>query len=250
LRAVELSIEGGQCWFLLGPNGAGKSTLLAMLAGVVRPLAGQVELDGRPIDRWPAAGRARRLSLLPQLEAGLFEGTVHEFVALGRFPWRRRPGPAGRRGVPGWPDCADADDAAIVAAELAAFELGPLAGRPFEQLSGGERQRARLAQAFAQRAALMLLDEPFTHLDLRHQVALTARLRAHCAGGEGAVFAVVHEFGWTIDAADRVAFAFADGRFEAGPAADLLVPGRLSALLGCRFVEAGAGDRRIWLPQP
>jgi iron complex transport system ATP-binding protein len=198
----------------------------------VRPLAGQVELDGRPIDRWPAAGRARRLSLLPQLEAGLFEGTVHEFVALGRFPWRRRPGPAGRRSVPGWPDCADADDAAIVAAELAAFELGPLAGRPFEQLSGGERQRARLAQAFAQRAALMLLDEPFTHLDLRHQVALTARLRAHCAGGEGA------------------AFAFADGRFEAGPAADLLVPGRLSALLGCRFVEAGAGDRRIWLPQP
>lgn len=233
LPAVDLSIEAGHCGFLLGPNGAGKSTLLATLAGAAPPLAGTVELGGRVIGQWPGKARARRLALLPQAEAGTFEGTVLDFVSLGRFPWNSQSG---------------GHDEAVIASELAAFELDQLAACPFEQLSGGERQRARLAQVFVQRADLMLLDEPFTHLDLRHQVALAARLRDHCASGTGAVFAIVHEFGWCIEAADRVAFAFSDGRFESGPASELLEAGRLLSLLGCPFVQAQAGGRRVWLP--
>jgi len=233
LPVVDLAIEAGQCWFLLGPNGAGKSTLLATLAGAAPPLGGKVHLDGRAIGQWPGKVRARRLALLPQVEAGTFEGTVLDFVSLGRFPWHFQPG---------------GQDEAVVASELAAFELEHLAACPFAQLSGGERQRARLAQVFVQRADLMLLDEPFTHLDLRHQVALAARLRDHCGCGAGAVFAIVHDFGWCIEAADRVAFAFNDGRFESGLASDLLGAERLLSLLGCRFVQAQAEGRRVWLP--
>jgi len=237
LRAVTLSVQAGQCWFMLGPNGAGKSTLLAVLAGTKAALSGRVEVDGRALGDWRRGALARRLALLPQAEDGLFEGSVEAFVALGRFPWR------GRFGLPA------PDDAAIIASELAAFELGALAGRPFEQLSGGERQRARLAQLFVQRAPLLLLDEPFTHLDLRHQVALVARLRQHCALGAGAVFAVVHEFGWTVQTADRLAFAYPDGHVETGPAHTLLDASRLGALLGCQFMQATIDGRQIWLPQ-
>ena len=173
LDSVTLSIEPGQCWFVLGPNGAGKSTLLATLAGALRPLAGRVELEGAPPGGAARRRQARLMALLPQIEAGVFDASVHDFVSLGRFPWR---GALGR--------CSP-EDAAIIAGELAAFELDTLAGQPFERLSGGERQRARLAQLFVQRAPLLLLDEPFTHLDLRHQVALAARLEAHFARAGG-----------------------------------------------------------------
>ncbi|MCC6747497.1 MAG: ABC transporter ATP-binding protein [Deltaproteobacteria bacterium] len=163
-----LELFAGEAVALLGPNGAGKTTLVRTLAGALPPLAGSVRLSGGDASALRADERARRVAVLPQgsaIDPGL---TVEELVELGRVPHLGlfgRPGPEDRKAV---------------AEALAACALEGLSGRPLGALSGGERQRAQIAMALAQRAPLLLLDEPLTHLDLRREhefFELVGRLR-------------------------------------------------------------------------
>jgi iron complex transport system ATP-binding protein len=150
---------------IVGPNGAGKSTLLRVLAGLLPASAGHVDLDGRPLATWPLAARSRRIAWLAQDGEAGGDLTVRELVGLGRLPH------LGLLGTPG-----PADDAAVDAA-LAATECSAWQHRRLRDLSGGERQRALLARALATEAPVLLLDEPTTHLDAPHQVALARLLR-------------------------------------------------------------------------
>jgi len=240
LHGVDIVLPPGRLLLLCGPNGAGKSTLLEVLAGQRQPADGRVQLDGQPIGNWPRWQRAQRLGLLPQDEAPGYEGRVDEFVALGRLPWVR-----GRTGAPqgtGGP----ADDA-VVEEELEAFGLRGVARTPLRELSGGQRQRARLAQLFAQRARVLLLDEPATHLDPAHQWRLQQRLAAHCARDGGAALAVVHPSGWPLTADQPLALVMPDGRLAAGAARALVEDGRAEQALGCRLRRYREADAEVWL---
>ncbi|MEU5371430.1 heme ABC transporter ATP-binding protein [Streptomyces sp. NPDC005951] len=202
LDSVDLTAHAGEVVALVGPNGAGKSTLLAALAADLAPVSGEVRIDGRPAAAWSAPELALRRSVLPQSAVLSFPFPVEDVVRMGRAPW------AGT-------EREDEDDAAVAVA-MAATEVTRFAARPFSALSGGEKARVALARVLAQRAPLMLLDEPTAALDLRHQELVLRICRERAAAGD-AVVVVLHDLGLAAAYADRAAVLH-DGRIaQLGP---------------------------------
>jgi iron complex transport system ATP-binding protein len=205
LDGVSLVVHPG--WTaIVGPNGAGKSTLLRTLAGLQRMAEGVVMLGDRCIDAWPARERGQRIAWLAQQSEASGELTVRDVVELGRLPHLglfAAPGP---------------EDARIVDAAMAATECSGWAERRLHALSGGERQRVLLARALAVQAPLLLLDEPTTHLDPPHQVALVRLLKAQARAGT-TVLSVLHDLPLALQA-DRLV-VMCNGRIRAeGPRDD------------------------------
>ncbi len=180
---VDVNLQAGQWTAIVGPNGAGKSTLLSLLAGLQQPDAGGVQLLGRSMRDWTARERAQRLAWLSQSSGATAEAselTALEVVRLARLPHH------GLWGQPG------PNDEMAVQSALAQTQAQAYAARPLAQLSGGERQRVLLARALAVQPQVLLLDEPATHLDPPHQMALLRTL-ADCAQAGMAVAAVMHD---------------------------------------------------------
>jgi iron complex transport system ATP-binding protein len=160
LYDVHFQVRAGEMVGLLGPNGSGKTTLLRLISGVLRPQQGMVMLDGRDARAWGRREVARRVAVVPQEMHVPFAFTVEELVSLGRTPYVRLLGSHTK------------EDQNIVRDALQAADIETLAGRIFNELSGGERQRVTVAMALAQRPALLLLDEPTSHLDIKYQIEL------------------------------------------------------------------------------
>ncbi|MFF3754102.1 heme ABC transporter ATP-binding protein [Streptomyces sp. NPDC002018] len=213
LAGVGLAARAGEVLALVGPNGAGKSSLLAALAADLRPDRGEVRIDGRPAHAWSAPELALRRAVLPQAAALAFPFPVEEVVRMGRAPWAGTP--------------LEDEDESAVAAAMAATEVTEFARRPFSALSGGERARVALARVLAQRAPLLLLDEPTAALDLRHQELVLRVCRERAAAGD-AVVVVLHDLGLAAAHADRAAVLH-DGVVAAeGPPAEVFRDGLLS----------------------
>lgn len=157
VRAATLTIEPGELWALLGPNGAGKSTLIRGLAGLVPAREGRVLLGDRAIDAMSARERARSLAWLSQEDMAPEAVTVEQLVALGRAPFTR------------WHGALSSEDRAAVDEALAWASMSALRARFVSELSGGERRRAALARVRAQRASVLLFDEPTAFLDPKQQ---------------------------------------------------------------------------------
>ncbi|WP_328222841.1 heme ABC transporter ATP-binding protein [Streptomyces sp. NBC_00310] len=221
LHGVRVAARAGEVLALVGPNGAGKSTLLGALAADLPVDGGVVRVHGRPASEWSAPELALRRAVLPQSAALSFPFTVEEVVRMGRAPWVRQPAVDGE---------ADPDDAAVAEA-MAVTEVTGFAARPFSALSGGERARVALARVLAQRAPLLLLDEPTAALDLRHQELVLRVCRARARAGD-AVVVVLHDLGLAAAYADRVA-VLRDGRIAAdGPPAGVFEEELLSEVYG------------------
>ena len=220
LRDCSFSMGSGEIVSIVGPNGAGKSTLLRILAGLLRPAAGAVAIDGQDIATLSRAAVARRIAVVPQIFDTLFPFTVREVVGLGRTA---RLGAFGR---------ASADDVAAVDRAIAELELGPLASRPIDRLSGGERQRAVLAMALAQETDMLLLDEPTVHLDPGHQLATLELLRELGTRRQLAVCAVLHDLNLASAFASRIV-VIADGRIvRDGTSLEVIHPDLVTAVFG------------------
>jgi iron complex transport system ATP-binding protein len=235
---VSLAFAPAQWVAVVGPNGAGKSTLLSLLAGLRRPDAGQVRLQGRAIGAWPALQRARRLAWLSQQGEAEGEIAARDVVRLGRLP---------RHGLLGTPD---ADDEAAVDRAMAETECSDFAARRLSELSGGERQRVLLARVLAVQAPVMLLDEPTTHLDAPHQRALCRGLIARARAGV-AVVSVLHDVTLAL-AADRVVVMHR-GRIRAdGPPDDADLRDILMQVFGGAFsierVATASASRWVAVP--
>jgi iron complex transport system ATP-binding protein len=207
VRDVSLEVRGGEVVGLVGPNGSGKTTLVRVASRALRPERGSVRVAGR--DPYTASGReaARRLAVVPQDLAPAFSFTVLETVLMGRTPY-----------LPAWGG-GEAEDWAKARAAMLAASVQHLADRPVEELSGGERQRVVLAQALAQDAQVLLLDEPTTHLDIRHVLDLLSIVRGLAEREGVAVLAVLHDLNLAGAVCDRVVAlhrgeVVADGRPE------------------------------------
>ena len=237
VKALDLTLAPGQCWALLGRNGAGKSSLLLALAGLGRPSSGSVLLDDRPLVAHPRRDVARRLGILLQHDAEDFWGSVLEFVLLGRLPHGS--------GLVG----ADPEGVAQARAAIDAVDLLAHADQLYRTLSGGERQRARIAQLLAQSPDYLLLDEPLSHLDLKHQLELMQLLAGLARAGRAVVMAL-HEPLWAARFCDTALLMYDAGAFRHGDARDVLNKDNLEALYGCRLEAVGESGAPLFLPVP
>ena len=233
LQEVSCSFHPG--WTaIVGPNGAGKSTLLRALAGLIPLAGGSVRLDGQDIATLSPAERARRIAWLAQQSPVSGELTVRETVRLGRLPH------LGLFGSPTPKDERIVDDAML------ATECRDWQHRRLHELSGGERQRVMLARVLATEAPVLLLDEPTTHLDPPHQVAL-ARLFKQLAATR-TVVSVLHDLSLALHA-DRL-LVLRQGAVQAAGAHD---DPALHAALAASFDHAvrieQRGARAVALPQ-
>lgn len=232
LHEVTLALPTG--WTaIVGPNGAGKSTLLRCLAGLLKPQSGEVRLQGRPLAGHSPRERALRIAWLAQQGEATGELTAREVVQLGRLPQLGLFGEPGPR------------DHVIVQQAMADAECEAWAERRLHELSGGERQRVLLARALAVDAPLLLLDEPTTHLDPPHQVALV-RLFQRLAR-ERTVVSVLHDLSLALQADHLVVMQA--GRVRAiGPASDENVQATLQEVFDHALSIQRIGGRFVAMP--
>lgn len=177
---------------ILGPNASGKSTLLRLIAGVLKPLSGRIEVEGSEVTSLEMRARAQRIALVSQESELLFPLRVWEYVLQGRYPYGRRL------------RFESNDDCLLAGNALAQVGADPLRDRWMDQISGGEKQRVILARAMAQQPLLLLLDEPTQHLDIGGKVELLRRLRRLADENRYTVIVVTHELNLAAEFSDRI----------------------------------------------
>jgi iron complex transport system ATP-binding protein len=177
---------------ILGPNASGKSTLLRLLAGLTKPLAGRIEVDGEEVSTLDLRTRAKLIALVQQESELLFPLRVWEYVLQGRYPHGRRL------------RFESDNDCLMVGNSLGQVGAEALRDRWMHQLSGGEKQRVILARALAQQPSLLLLDEPTQHLDIGGKVELLQRLRRLADETRHTVLVVTHELDLAAEFSDRI----------------------------------------------
>ncbi|KWX01004.1 ABC transporter ATP-binding protein [Carbonactinospora thermoautotrophica] len=220
LRGLTLEVAAGEMVALVGRNGCGKSTLLRLLAGLLRPDQGRILLAGKDVAAYGRREIARQVAVLHQAAPPVPGLTVRQLVRQGRYAHR---GPLGM--------LRDADDDVCVAAMAAAGVLD-FADREVDSLSGGERQRVRLALCLAQQTGVLLLDEPTTFLDVRHQLEVLHLVRRLREERDLTVVMVLHDLGQAARFADRLVALRAGEVVADGAPGDLVTPELLGEVFG------------------
>lgn len=222
---IEVKLRVGELVALIGPNGAGKSTLLRTLAGLQRPLRGQVYLGGEELHRLPADEVARRLAvvLTDRVEAGNL--SAYALVTLGRHPYTD------------WRGTLTPHDEEIVRWALTAVGAAHLAPCPLSELSDGERQKVMIARALAQEAPLLILDEPTAFLDLPRRVELMRLLGTLAYTTSRAILVSTHDLELALRIADRLWLLPADGHLTTGIPEELALNGALKQTFQSEGVE-------------
>ena len=192
IDGIDLSVGRGEIFGIIGPNGSGKTTLLRMMAGLLRPDRGEIDLFGKPLEAYSPSERARTVAVVPQESSSVFPFTVQEVVLMGRYPYLGRLGFENPR------------DLALARWALEVTDTARFAHRLTGELSGGERQRVIIAMALAQEPDILLLDEPTSFLDIKHQVKvqqLFVRLREE---SDLTVISVLHDLTMASTYFDRL----------------------------------------------
>ena len=212
---VTVEISQGRFTALIGPNGAGKTTLLRLLLGTIEPSSGSIVFNRRRLEDVTRAELARAIGVVPQGE-GEPSFTVREIVAMGRYP---HLGPWQRERV---------EDVAAIERAMHRCDVAQFAERWVTTLSGGEQQRVRLARALAQEPRALVLDEPTSSLDIKHEMTtfeFLSRLR-----DEGVtVLIATHNLNLAARYADAVVLMDRGTIVSEGPPAEVITPETIEA---------------------
>ena len=228
LDEVSFDLEDGAFVAVIGANGAGKSTLLSVLAGLLKPEAGEVMVEGARLAGLDRRDLARRRAYLPQNPRAEWPIAVERLVALGLIPHLPAFGPL----EGGWePRLTEA---------LAACDLIAQRFQPATTLSGGELARAMLARAMIGDPQILIADEPVSGLDPRHALDTVGRLQG-LAGQGKLVVAALHDLTLAARFCSHI-LALRDGRLAAfGPTADTLTPELIRAVFDVDARIGGQG---------
>lgn len=202
LRNVSFNVSEGEFVGIIGPNGSGKTTLLKVMNGILTPQEGYVRIRGMAVHKMKKNDLAKLMAIVPQNSPMVFPFNVEEVVLMGRSPY------LGNFQFEGETDFRIANQAMDIT------DTYSLKTRSMNELSGGERQRVLIARALAQQPRIMLLDEPMTFLDIRHQLVLFDLVKTLTTDQALTVIAVTHDINMASLYCDRIVLLDA-GRIRA-----------------------------------
>lgn len=215
-EGLNLSIHSGEAWIILGENGSGKSTLMNALSGWSPPAHGEILLAGEPVSSWPRQERSKRLGWMTQRDVVTADMSVLDLVLAGSHTRQSR-----------WTWESQSDiDAALQ--QLAKLDMQVRAQQRLDTLSGGERRRAALAALLMQQSDILLLDEPLTALDPRHQQQALQALHEERVSGKSILF-ISHDPNHAHALATHALLLQGEGQWLAGPLATTLTEENLTA---------------------
>lgn len=225
LDGISLEIRGAQVVSILGPNGVGKSTLIHCINKILSPTAGTVLLDGRDVSEYSLKEVARRVGYVPYSSSDTFPLTVVDTVLLGRHPhagWRTTD-----------------EDLEIVYDVLEKLEIQDLALRYFNELSAGQHQKVMLARGLVQRPEVLLLDEPTSNLDIKHQLGISRTLRRLAHTEDLLVVMISHDLNIAARYSDNIILMHAGKVFAVGTPREVLTEENIRHVYGvsCRVTE-------------
>jgi iron complex transport system ATP-binding protein len=229
---VSLAFEPGTWSTIIGPNGAGKTTFVETIAGLRRPSHGSVSILGEALTEMNERERALRVALVPQHPIAPSGMSVYDYVALGRVAHH------------GLFHSASATDRAVVESILERLSLVEFRERDVATLSGGERQRMVLARALTQSTMVVVLDEPITGLDLRHQMDTLELMKSEVHECGLTVVATLHDLTLAGQFADRLVLLDRGEVVLDGPAATVIRSDELATCYGMnlRVVDVDGAD--------
>ena len=222
IEELDLTLPDGKITAVVGPNACGKSTLLRGLARLHPLDGGRITLDGVDITAMPRKELARKVGMLPQSSIAPDGVRVAELVSRGRYPHQ------------GWFGRHSSDDDEVVSTALESTGVAELADRPVAELSGGQRQRVWIAMVLAQQTDIVLLDEPTTFLDVRHQLDLLDLLTELNRDRGTTVAMVLHELNLAARYADHLVVMSAGKIVAEGAPSDVLTREVVDQAFGLR----------------
>lgn len=236
LRNVSFDVEAGAFWAIAGPNGAGKTTLLNLLCGVLGAKAGSIKIAGSDIESYSVKALARKIAVVRQEFVPVFDFTVEETVLMARTPYLPAFG------------FESAADRAIAADALEMTDTAQFASRPLSELSGGERQRSFIARSLAQDTGILLLDEPTSFLDLKHQVQIYDLLKTAQLEKGKTVIIVTHDINLAARYVDSVLLLSSDGSYQSGRTTEVFLPEQIEKVFGVKTFTVSIGREKFFIP--
>jgi len=224
LKNISLDIAQGEYVSIIGPNGAGKTTLMRCLLGMYA-YEGSVRIDGAECSQADRRELAKTISYVPQTHDIEFPLTVWDFVMMGRYPYLSPLVPAQKKDI-------EAVENALEITGTALFR-----DRLLRTLSGGERQKVYIAAALAQGTPLMLLDEPATFLDWKHQAEVMQLLKKINQEYGATIVAVNHDLNSAAHWSDRIVALKNGSVLLDGPAEEIIQPAPLNQLFETTFIR-------------
>lgn len=183
---------------IIGPNGVGKSTMIKCINGIIKPTSGTVRILGRPVEDYNLKDLARIVGYVPVISGDYLKMTVLDTVLIGRYSHQR------------WKTTDE--DILMAHKALKAMEIDDLAMRGFDELSAGQHQKVSIARGLVQKPRIMILDEPTSNLDIRHQVFVSAFLKKLAARTGMVILMISHDLNLAAKFSDRIIVMGAPGR--------------------------------------
>lgn len=209
LDKLNLTVGDSEILGLVGPNGSGKTTLIKCIDRILEP-KGSILLDGLDLASLSRSDIAKQIGYVPQSGSGMMGSTVFETILMGRRPhinWR-----------------VSEKDLDIVIEVIELLHLEDLAMREFGQLSGGQRQKVLIARALAQEPAVLLLDEPTSNLDMKHQLEVMEIIREMVSKRKISAVMALHDLNLAARFVDKLAVLKNGKIWATGEPASLLTP--------------------------
>jgi iron complex transport system ATP-binding protein len=236
LKNISFRLDQGGFLSIAGPNGAGKTTLLNLISGLLKPMAGAISIDDCLLQSFSIRQLAKKIAVVRQEFVPVFEFSVLQVVSMARTPY-----------LGAFAFESKADQKAIGDA-LEMTDTARFADRTLNHLSGGERQRVFIARALAQQTPILLLDEPTSFLDLKHQVGIYDLLKRMQQEYGKTIVAVTHDINLTIQFADEVLLLGADGSYYIGETNNVFSPQQIEQVFGVRTFTGKVGQENFFLP--
>ncbi len=218
LKNVCIELAASEMLGVVGPNGAGKSTLIRCIDRILQPRKGSILLDGRDIKDMRLMELAKKMGYIPQSTSQVFPATVFDTVLMGRRPhigWR-----------------SSEKDTEKVLKTLQMLNIEELAMRDINELSGGQQQKVFIARALTQEPDVLLLDEPTSNLDIKHQLEVMEIIKSIVREKEISAIMAIHDLNLASRYADRIVMMNSGKVFAAGNPVSVLTPDNIKWVYG------------------